>query len=47
MKESSLPFVVGHEMEGEVVAVGPDVVDKSIIGRKFAGECHKTPWQPN
>jgi len=34
------PFVVGHEFEGEVVAVGPDVKDKSIIGKNFA--CY--PW---
>lgn len=30
------PFVLGHEMEGRVVAVGPDVKDKSIVGKTFA-----------
>ena len=33
---AKLPMVVGHEMEGEVVGVGPDVQDKSIVGKRFA-----------
>ena len=31
-----VPFVLGHEMEGVVVAVGPEVKDTSVIGKQFA-----------